>query len=194
LQRFCVEQEAEQQICHTFHVLPKRIPLHSCVHLEAATHTFSPGPPGPSRALRPSATARARFCACLSTATKYRPARRQQRNKATAAGKQSAGDATEMKGKGKEQRRLGFLDRVLTHGASDGADPENALRPPISHHASTSQPHPPATAGGKVQRLRRRPARVVCARVPDKWASPDTRRLFVGLGFRADLQESDGPS
>jgi hypothetical protein len=174
LQRFCVEQEAEQQICHTFHVLPKRIPLHSCVDLEAATHTFSPGP---SRALRPSATARARFCACLSTATKYRPARRQQRNKVTATDKQSAGDTTEMNGKGKEQRRLGFLDRVLTHGAADGADPENALRPPISHHASTSQPHPPAA--GKVQRLRRRPARVVCARVADKWASPDTRRLFV---------------
>jgi hypothetical protein len=35
---------------------------------------------------------------------------------------------------------------VLTHCAADGAHPEDALRPPIAHHASTAHPHAAAAA------------------------------------------------
>jgi hypothetical protein len=44
---------------------------------------------------------------------------------------------------------LGF-GGLLTHGAADGAHPEDALRPPIAHHASTAHaahPHAAAAAG-----------------------------------------------
>uniref|UniRef100_A0A0A8ZVL9 Uncharacterized protein n=1 Tax=Arundo donax TaxID=35708 RepID=A0A0A8ZVL9_ARUDO len=65
LQQFC-EAKANRR----FMVYQKEALSTVAFTFDAATHTSSPAPPPPSRALRPSATARARFCACLSTATK----------------------------------------------------------------------------------------------------------------------------
>jgi len=75
-------------------------------------------------------------------------------------------------------------DEVEAHGAAQGADPQDALRPPLSHDAPASQPHPvvAAAAGGEAARsdlssvvsAARRPipgAACQCARAPRRMGS-----------------------